>query len=343
MSAKFKQLKSNVFLGTFFFVACFGIYSNPPKLPTSSQNHLSFSFKNSRCCKSSPTLLYTEKMPFCRAILANRLGSLTDFKKLVKVEYTKRKNLFGTTTSNVRLSYKSNGYLIIANLDDGVDQNDMLYARDGRILDKLKFLFRSPYAVSRRFELNEVQKLSRRRGAYFGEGDVAFFDLAERSVANINTPQLAFRYESDSSEKGYLNTFNHITAQAIIASFYSKGVADFVANVHERYNMPELTSGNFTFKQMNDKNNYPVDNYSDMINNKIGQSLGIWLKNKYRTGPDTRCTPRLLANYMNDIQKYYCWTFQIGMKPFNPDDELIIRFSEKFNIVAQGVPFKEVI
>ena len=69
------------------------------------------------------------------------------------------------------------------------------------------------------------------------------------------------------SEKGYLNTFNHITAQAFMTSIFSERLADFIADVHELYNMPELITGDFTEQQLADFENGPVDNYVDMINN----------------------------------------------------------------------------
>ena len=109
------------------------------------------------------------------------------------------------------------------------------------------------------------------------------------------------------SEKGYLNTFNHITAQAFMTSIFSERLADFIADVHELYNMPELITGDFTEQQLADFENGPVDNYVDMINNEWGQELGKVLGKKYGIDRHTIWTPQLLRDYLNDIQLYHSW------------------------------------
>ena len=135
--------------------------------------------------------------------------------------------------------------------------------------------------------------------------------------------------ERDSSEKGYLNTFNHITAQAFITSIYSKEMADFVADVHERKNMPELIYGNFTSDQLLNLDNNPVDNYVDLINNELGQTLGDLLRKKYNITYETEWTAELLVNYLNDIQLYYSRSFGIGMEPFRSQDEVVSKIIKK--------------
>jgi hypothetical protein len=137
----------------------------------------------------------------------------------------------------------------------------------------------------------------------------------------------------DLDEKGYLNSFNHITAQAFITSIYSERLADFIADVHELYNMPELVTGEFTNKQLADFVNGPVDNYLDMINNEWGQELGKVLDQKYKIDEGTFWTPFLLVDYLNDIQAYQGWAFGIGFKPFRADDNKIIQFAAKINKV----------
>ena len=163
-----------------------------------------------------------------------------------------------------------------------------------------------------------------------------FFDLAEAAVERICTDQFAFQNRRDSSEKGYVNTFNHVTAQALITTFFSKNIADFMADVHEREYMPELTTGVFSDTMMADTVNNPLDNYVDMINNELGQQIGNYLKHKYQIHPDTRITPKLLADYLNDLNSFYSWSFGMGMRPFSEEDELLIRFSAKLNRVLDG-------
>ena len=161
--------------------------------------------------------------------------------------------------------------------------------------------------------------------------------MAKQSVGNISTPDRAYLNERDSSEKGYINSFNHITGQAIVTTCFSEEMADFIADVHELHNMSELTSGNFSIDQLNDVNNNPVDNYVDMINNEWGQELGKKLKVRYSITNKTEWTPELLANYLNDIQSYYSWAFRIGFRPFTIDDDVIKKFSNKINQVLGGV------
>ena len=221
-----------------------------------------------------------------------------------------------------------------------VSQKDFVNAKNGDFWDRVALGRRNPYAVAHRRELQRIYLLARRKPEIFGEGSVAFFDLALSSVDNISTPELAYLTERDSSEKGYLNSFNHITAQAFITTLYSERMADFVADLHERHTMPELLTGVFTEEQLSDLNRNPVDNYVDMINNEWGQEIGLELKKKYNIRPDTDWSPQLLADYLNDIQQYYSWAFQIGFKPFRPEDEVIVRFSEKMFRVMNERPSK---
>lgn len=179
--------------------------------------------------------------------------------------------------------------------------------------------------------------LSRWRPERFGVDDPAFFDIAKTTVKNINTPDLAFKTPRDSTEKGYLNSFNHIATQAFITSCYSEELADFIADTHERYLHPELITGAFTDALLKDLDEGPVDNYVDMINNEWGQELGKQLKAKYDINSDTDWTPQLLADYLNDLQSYYSWAFQIGFKPYRPEDDVVIRFSEKIDAVMKGL------
>ena len=77
--------------------------------------------------------------------------------------------------------------------------------------------------------------------------------------------------------------------------------------------------------------------YIDIINNEWGQELGKALRIKYKIDQDTEWTPDLLASYLNDVQSYYSWVFQIGFEPFRASDEIVIRFSRKTNTVLKGV------
>ncbi len=268
------------------------------------------------------------------ALLASRFNSFEELKTVIRIEYFNDNN---SLDSVVLVSHCSNGLEVISVLKSGISQGDIWNARYGdNILDRFSLVFSSPYAVMNRRDLQSVYTLSRWRPEWFGEGDLAFFDLAKTSVLNINTEDLAFKNVRDSTEKGYLNSFNHITAQAFITSCFSEEMADFVADLHERYAHPELITGKFTEEQIKDLEEGPVDNYVDIINNEWGQELGKQLREKYNICRETNWTPELLANYLNDLQSYYSWAFQIGFKPFRPEDEEVLRFSNKINVVMKG-------
>ncbi len=178
-----------------------------------------------------------------------------------------------------------------------------------------------------------VETLARRKHDIFGETDVAFYDIAQTTVDHIVTTDRVHLTPHELSEKGYLNTFNHITAQALITTLFSEQVADFVADVHERYHMPELITGIYTQEQILDLDMGAVDNSIDIVNNEWGQELGKRLKVKYNITTRTVWTPELLSAYLNDMQDYYSWAFQIGFYPFRKDDELVLKFADKINLV----------
>ena len=273
------------------------------------------------------------------ALLGSRFKSLEELKSVIQIEYvTDPYGSDSTSRENtiVRVFHCSNGHDVISVLKAGISQGDMSNARNGNFWDRLHLLLRSPFAITNRMDLSKVYLLARRRADLFGEGDPAFYDLAETAVKNINTQDLAFINVRDSTEKGYLNSFNHITAQAFITSCFSERLADFVGDAHERYYHPELITGRFSEEEVRDLDEGPVDNYVDLINNEWGQELGKVLKEKYNISKATYWTPELLASYLNDLQSYYSWAFQIGFKPVRSQDEVVIRFSNKLNLVLLG-------
>jgi hypothetical protein len=270
------------------------------------------------------------------AMLASRFTTFEELKSAVKIEYFSRSGRLvpaGAEAAGARVTHCSHGQAVVGILAAGISQGDILKAQSASIWGQMGLVFDSPYAVAYRADLQIVIRLARRRPNFFGEGDPAFLDFAETMVAHINTPDLAFLSVADTSEKGYLNTFNHVTAQAFITAFFSEELADFVGDVHERHNMPELVTGIFSDSQLVDPIQNPVDNYVDIINNEWGQELGNQLKAKYHIDQATWWTPALLANFLNDIQAYFSWTMQIGFRPFRPEDEIVTRFTQKINYV----------
>lgn len=271
------------------------------------------------------------------ALLGTRIASFDEIKTIIQIEYENGAVTADSTAPEnnwVRVRHCNDDREVISVLKKGTTERDLMKAKDA-ILPRFRVLFGCPYAVMHRKDLNKIFVLSRFRPELFGVSDVAFFHIAKALVENINTPDLAFKNTRDSTEKGYLNSFNHITAQAIVTSCFSEELADFVADIHERDRHPELITGIFTPAQIADLEEGPVDNYVDIVNNEWGQEIGKQLKVKYGINRKTNWTPALLANYLNDIQAYYIWAFQIGFKPFRPEDKVVRVFANKMNTVMR--------
>ena len=271
------------------------------------------------------------------ALLGTRIASFEEMKTIIQIEYENGSITADSTApenSWVRVHHCSYGREVVSVLEKGITESDFYKAMDA-ILPRFTVLFGCPYAVMHRRDLDKIFVLSRFRPDLFGVSDVAFLHIAKALVENINTPDMAFKNTRDSTEKGYLNSFNHITAQAIVTSCFSEELADFVADIHERYRHPELITGIFTQAQMADLEEGPVDNYVDIVNNEWGQEIGKQLKVKYGINRATNWTPELLANYLNDMQAYYISAFQIGFKPFRAEDKVVRVFANKMNTVLR--------
>ncbi|MEQ8910273.1 MAG: hypothetical protein RIC95_13830 [Vicingaceae bacterium] len=268
------------------------------------------------------------------ALLASRIKDLDDLAEKVDLQYFKgrKKSIPGDTlNTEVQLSLTNGAFKVESVLKKGVSQKEIMDIQEASWNEKFAFLVRYPQLISQRRELEEVYLLARRRYDLFGWGDVAFFDLAEQASQKIKSTNSAYQTARDSSEKGYLNTFNHITAQALITSCYSEDLADLVADLHERYNMPELITASFTHDQLHDPDKNAMDNYVDLVNNEIGQEIGKILKRKYKIKRSTKWPPQLLASYLNDLQLYYRRSFHVYLLPFKQTERAIQNFTVKLN------------
>lgn len=275
-----------------------------------------------------------------KAMLSSRFKNLTHLKTMVSIQYDQDYSKLDSNAyrqSMVHLKYPNNAVAVQRTMISGISQNKILELRNADYFTRSCFAFSNSYIIRQRKELEVSYILARRKPVMFGPGDKSFYDLALESFQHINTPELAFQNVRDSSEKGYINTFNHVTAQAIITSFFSEDLGDLIGDLHERQNMPEITSGRFTQKQLNDSINSPEDNYVDIINNEIGQKIGLKLRHKYKLNETTKCNEVLLASYLNDIQSYYMWALEIGMDPYRPTDDIIIKFSNKINALLKSL------
>jgi len=270
-----------------------------------------------------------------RALLTTRFADFDQFKQRVNIRYDRAClwTLDGPKQREmVHLEYQEGDELIQRTLTSGIGQGALLKLMDADPWQKMHFLLENPLAVRERKVLDKFHMLSRRRADVYGSKDVAFYDLAETMVRHINTPEVAFQTFRDSLEKGYISTFNHLAAQAIITAFFSEDLADLIGDLHERHTMPELTTGQFSEKQLTDTITSPMDNYVDVLNNEIGQRLGLKLKRRYQLHELTHCTPELLATLLNEIQAYCMWALEIGMDPFQARDAVVIKFARKMNV-----------
>ncbi len=290
--------------------------------------------------KKSELNLMADRSNSIGALLLTRYSSMEELSEVVDISYrvepfSNKNSIF--ITPRVQLTHISGKERVVSILRKGVDESDFNRARDGDIIDLLLLVLKTPFAVINKQHLVSIELLGRRRYEMFGEGDIAFYDLAEQMVKNIKLEYLDTLYAKDMSEKGYLNTFNHITAQAIITAAFSEQLADYVADVHERYTLPELITGEFTTAQLTDLEKGPVDNYVDMINNEWGQELGKRFRKNHNITFRTKWTTTTLANALNYIQMECGYALNIQFRPFRETDEMIIRFVDKFSKTDAGV------
>ena len=270
------------------------------------------------------------------ALLGTEFHSLEELKTVIHIQYFRGNRISDSADERntvVRLSHCSGGTEIVSTLKSGISQTDVTRAQEGSVWDKLWLGINSPYTVINRVDLQRVYLLARRRGDLFEANDVAFFNLAERMVDNISDYDRARIHPRHFSEKGYLNTFNHITAQSFVSTIFSEALADYMGDAHELSVMPELVTGRFSQEQLTDTINNPVDNYIDLVNNEWGRELGNAIKDKFAIKRVTHWTPELLADYLNEVQGYLGWACQLGFRPFRSDDEEVVRFANKINRV----------
>lgn len=304
---------------------------------------LSIKSDNNSCagplCEIARPVLYLAAGQSDGALVATRIGDLDNLGKAVSIEYFVKPALFSELSdSTVLLKHNGRDSLLTCVLQPGVSELNFRKVRDGDFSDKMDLIIGSPFAAFHKTDIMRIYNLGRRRPKIFGEGDVAFFDLAESSVNRINPEHLLVYCSADTGEKGYLNTFNHIAAQALMTSIFSEQMANYIADVHERFYMPALRSGHFTQAQLTSKTNNPVDNYVDMVNNEWGQELGKRLKRKFNISESTHWSPTLLARYLNEIHRYYESALQIKLREFEATDTVVVRFADKINRVMEHAP-----
>jgi len=265
------------------------------------------------------------------ALLGSRFNSFEALNKSIQIEYKKDGN------PKVIITHDCSGHKIKSILEKGISEKDFKNVSSSSFVDKVILAIKMPYLVIHQAELRRVYWLARRRGDLFGENDKAFYDIALALTDDLILNNADTINPRDLSEKGYLNTFNHITAQAFITSMFSEELADFIADSHERANMPELVTGEFTSEQIEDLNTGPLDNYVDIVNNEWGQEIGKKLKAKYNINRHTVWDATLMQNFMNDIKTYCSWALQIEFKPSRLEDELLTKFANKINRTSKDI------
>lgn len=282
-------------------------------------------------CRDDSKPIENEKLLNSKGILlTTRFHSLEHLREQIEIEYL-------PSNSSVRLSQGEGALRLQSILHSGLKESDLMNARKGGLLQRIVLGLSSPKFIFHRKDMLRVWNLSRRRALVFGGGDVAFFDLAQGMVQNIYEVDRQGLKLADLSEKGFINTFNHVNSQAFMTMLFSENLADFVADTHERSAMPELITGDFTREQVQDVENGVVDNYVDLINNEWGQELGKKLSAQFLITRNLSWSPQLLADVLNELQSYYSWVFGIGFKPFRSSDPMVVAFSTKLNKVLENV------
>lgn len=274
--------------------------------------------------------------PSASPLLASMFNDPRQFTEKVFVQFNSQEadKIGRIRDESITLLYVSHGDTIISTLRRGVSQNDIIKVRDGSISDKITFSLEQPEVVASRIDLNKIYKLARRRPTLFGEGDVAFYDLAEMMLNNMRKTSINNQPSNHFSEYGYINTYNHVVAQALITIIYSDAIADSIACYHERIRFDELISP----VNHEELTQIHIDNYVDMVNNEIGQRLGLATSDFLMLDRNEKWDPQKLSRVLNLFQSYFSRHFQTSFEPFRPDEEEIIRFAQKINVVNDGVP-----
>ena len=283
------------------------------------------------CQKLSEPVNRDNRYELCKdsgaMLIGTRFNSFEELKDCIEITYK------SGVSKSVAVVHTYRNKEVSSILSNGISQNDFEKAKSATFFQKLKIGLRSPYSITRRRDLSRVLHLSRRMKHIYGEGDVAFYDLAQEMAKHIDRENLNPKYRDDFTDKGLVNTFNHLLAQAFITSIFSEKFADHIADTHELARMPELVSGKFSEAQIADLKNGPVDNYVDMINNEWGQERGTVVKKELGIKRNTEWSSKLLSEYLNHIQSYCSWSLNCSFEPFRKDDEVVIRFADKMGRV----------
>ena len=68
------------------------------------------------------------------------------------------------------------------------------------------------------------------------------------------------------------------------------------------------------------------------------RNWGKRLKKKYGIRHSTQWNASLMTAYLNDIQQYFAWSFDLQFLPFQETDEVVVKFSNKINRVMKTAP-----
>lgn len=263
-------------------------------------------------------------------LLGTSIKSFEELNQIVDIKYNDAPKKY------VRLLQSNSNQNIISVLTQGITEKDLSKVSKGTLTDKVILALKEPQLAIYRKDLNRCYVLSRRMGEYFGDKDISFYDLALEMTKHIQLNPFDSLYKNQKTEKGFVNTFNHVIAQSFVTAIFSESHADLIADIHERANMPELVTGDFSEDQLKDLKTGPVDNYVDIINNEWGQEYGKDLKIKLDINRHTFWSSKLLSKYLNSIQSEFCWVYEISMKPFRSEDEILKKFAKKLNLVLHS-------
>jgi len=142
-------------------------------------------------------------------LIGTRYDSFDALKEDITISYSK-------SGTQVQVIHSNNDKSVLSVLKKNISSDDLVAAQKGGFRKKAEVLFKSPLIVLFRKDIVRVRTLSRWTGWIFGEGDKCFYDLATAMTQNIIKEDIEIIKPRDFEEKGYLNSFNHLTAQAFL-------------------------------------------------------------------------------------------------------------------------------
>ncbi len=272
---------------------------------------------------ASNTPIWAVDLDGLEALVSSDYSTLEALKKSINIKYDK-------DDVSVTVSHTFNNASVTKILGQGIRERDLRQLQSGSFSEKVSAVFNNPSIIYHERVLKGSLILAYKKSN--------ITDIGNYHVAQIMANNLAgsASLSHQNSEKGLVNTFNHILGQAVLTIFYGASSADYVGDAHER-GQPSLMTGAITEAETMQA----IDNYVDLINNQWGQTLGNELRQKYGNIVDVgglvfdgKFNENLVntnlanvAGFLNDVQNYVGNTFGYTGKAFSSTDEIVKQYT----------------